>query len=350
MKDILKIARFSSWWYYKIPLFLVVFFITLVSGAKIVKLNFLSVFEALFLMVVGATFVSVLNDYTDREVDLIANKKNNFTKYNSEQSAVIMTVVLIISLIFPWFLKLNINAYLNYYLAIFSYILYSVKPVRLKDRGIWGMILDSLGSVVFPMGCFLYTSNPNWTDRFSDSSQMALFLWLFFLAMRSILVHQVEDKLNDIHSGTNTFVTRFSDRIVNRTGQLMFFIEFASFFWLCYSIELYSKELFFFFFLFYLGTQWLFKRIIWLKFSLFGKTNESTIVFMYDYYYSYLLISLVMYLNISSSWKFGLLTILIVLFPVYFKQQFNCLKTLALRLTIYRHKQHMEHMPPSEPE
>lgn len=342
VKDLIKIARFSSWWYYKIPLFIVVLFITQIGDAEIVKLNFKSILEALFLMVVGATFVSVLNDFTDREVDLIANKKNNFSNYSTQQSAVIMTLVFVISLVIPWLLKLNFNAYLNYYLAIFSYVLYSVKPLRLKDRGFWGMILDSLGSVVFPMGCFLYTASPNWSLRFSESSQVALFLWLFFLAMRSILVHQVEDKCNDIQSGTNTFVTRFSERIVNVAGQLMFFFEFSSFLCLCYLIELHINEIFLLFFLFYLGMQWLFKRIIWMKFSLFGKTNESSIVFMYDYYYSYLLISLVILLNFPWSWKIILLGALVVLFPVYFKQQFNCLKTLVLRLTIYRHKEPMD--------
>ncbi len=347
MRNILKIARFSSWWYYKIPLFIVVLFVTIVGGAEIEKLNLLAIIKALFLMVVGATFVSVLNDYTDREVDLIAKKNNNFSKYSSGQSLVIMTVVLIASLTIPWMLRLSINAYLNYYLAIFSYILYSVKPVRLKDRGLWGMILDSLGSVVFPMGCFLYTSNPNWSDRFSDSSQIALLSWLFFLAMRSILVHQVEDKTNDIHSGTNTFVTRFQESTVDRIGQLLFVFEIAMFLACAYSNKLIFNEIFLFFLLFYLGMQWLFKRIIWMKFSLFGKTNENTIVFMYDYYYSYLLICLVILLGLPWVWKLGILVVLILLFPVYFKQQFNCLITLLQRLTIYRHK---EHMPPSEPE
>ncbi len=347
MNGLLKIARFSSWWYYKIPLFVVVLFITHVGEAKFSDLSIGSVFKALFLMVVGATFVSILNDFTDREVDLMANKNNNFSRFSSTQSALIMAITLGVCALMPWILRLNVNAFWTYFSAITSYILYSVKPLRFKDRGFWGMVFDSLGSVVFPMGSFLFTSIPNWSESISLVTQIILFLWLFFLAMRSILVHQVEDKLNDMNSGTNTFVTRFSEKMVNRIGLFMFVFEIASFLGLCFTLKLYASPWFVFFFLFYLGTQWLFKRIIWMKFSLFGKMNESSIVFMYDYYYSYLLMGLIFMMGIPLIWKFGLLVAIVILFPVYFKQQFNCLKTLFLRLTVYRHK---EHIPPSEPE
>ncbi len=347
MNGVLKIARFSSWWYYKIPLFVVVLFLMHLDGSIFWELNIWPVFKALLLMVIGATFVSILNDFTDREVDLIAKKNNNFSRFSSFQSILIMAITLAISALMPWILELNVNATWTYFLAITSYILYSVKPLRFKDRGFWGMIFDSLGSVVFPMWSFLFTANPSWSESLSLNSQISLFLWLFFLAMRSILVHQVEDKLNDIDSGTNTFVTRFSEIMVNRIGLFLFVFELASFLGLCIALKLYANPWFVFFFLFYLGMQWLFKRIIWMKFSLFGKTNESSIVFMYDYYYSYLLMGLIFMLGIPLIWKFGLLVAMVILFPVYFKQQFNCLKTLFLRLTVYRHK---EHMPPSEPE
>jgi hypothetical protein len=350
MRTTLNLIRYSSWWSYKIPLFIILYFLPTASVDYRIDLGIFNLFVGLFLIVIGASFVSVLNDFTDREADNIAGKKNNFDHLSKVNANLIMVSSTLIVLVAPWIFDISFLANLFYYLAVLSYALYSVKPVRFKNRGFLGVLFDSLGSVVFPAIFFLEVTHQNlWLNVFSDLGLFLFLNWLLFFSIRSILIHQVDDLYNDRKSDVRTWVSILNERQLKWAGWIIFCIEVTSFLLLLWNTRLLFNEYVYIIILTYILFQLLFYQFIGVRFSIFGNNQMNTINWLLDYYNCYFLISLILLLPFTLYYRIIIIGTIILIFPVYFIQQFNCIKATILRLTIYRPTIPTEHIEPKNP-
>ncbi len=123
----------------------------------------------------------------------------------------------------------RIKVLLVYTASILLGIFYSIKPLRFKVRGIWGIVSYSLSCalayVLVPAEAF---------DLKPGSLVVCLFLAVFFDKSVNLLYHQIMDYPNDLREAFPTFAVQsglpFSRRILSVASWLAFFLMSAAYF------------------------------------------------------------------------------------------------------------------------
>jgi 4-hydroxybenzoate polyprenyltransferase len=208
LTSIARVVRAANWFTPKIaPLTAVAYAQILFSG--------LSPGEALPRLLAGiaalcgvGAFGHVVNDIFDIEEDRRSGKDNAFDHRSSLQKVLITGVCLglvFIPAVLGGFsgediLLLCVNCLLP--------TIYSIKPFRLKEHGLWGVACDALGAHVVPTAFMLSlfsirspitTENRTW--------QVVLLIWSLLTGIKNILRHQLYDRDRDIFTRTLTFVS-----------------------------------------------------------------------------------------------------------------------------------------------
>lgn len=200
----LDAVRAADWWSYKIPPLLLVAYAGLayfrlpLEAAAIVG-------RAMAAILAIAIFGYVQNDICDVEADRLAGKPNRM--------AAVGVVGRLAWLVTPAAVALLIAVSVRDSVLLFLVCgnllvptLYSVAPIRLKARGIWGALADAAGVHVLPMAIVARAV----TLMAAPTMERTVFVvsvlaWAAFAGLRGIIVHQVVDREADHAAGAETF-------------------------------------------------------------------------------------------------------------------------------------------------
>jgi 4-hydroxybenzoate polyprenyltransferase len=204
-----QLTRSHEWWDHKTPQVLSLAYATAltlqVSLYELLYPAFAIIFVSLVCM---AIYASIINDYTDMEIDIACGKSNMM----QARSLPLRLLLLIAGSMLPIsaiiYMHKDILSTLFYFGILVSISLYSFPPTRLKDKGIWGVISCAAAEHFFPT---IFS-----VAVIFHASKMPLnFTWLiacgtlsFCYGLRSILWHQFLDRENDQQSGMHTFASR----------------------------------------------------------------------------------------------------------------------------------------------
>jgi SAM-dependent methyltransferase/4-hydroxybenzoate polyprenyltransferase/predicted nucleic acid-binding Zn-ribbon protein len=226
--NIQKLIRSQEWWLYKIaPLLTIAYAETLLLQLPPTTAT-LTTLTALLSITSVAAYGYFLNDICDIESDQKANKPNAAAQLHPWQRLLLCLLFLSIGFAAPrpthlGTIPLALLA-ANYLLPT----LYSVPPLRLKERGIWGILSDAAGAHLVPT-LFVAATLLNQTP---DPPRNALIFTgvtathAFFVGLRGILLHQLWDRANDLNAGITTFVTQRQPETVQRwINRLVFPVE-----------------------------------------------------------------------------------------------------------------------------
>lgn len=231
----LSFTRHSEWWEPKIiPLLSVGYLVICLNGyswaASIGRLLFL-----ILSIIIGAVYVSIINDASDIKEDRAAGKKNRMEKLAGWQIALIIVSCGCIGVYCGYRIYPDTRSLLFYILSWIVFSLYSFYPFRLKERGIWGVLADSTGAHLFPtllIACNLvYFSG----DTPSLSWTILTGIWAFSFGLRGILWHQFYDRENDTVARINTFASRIEPDRFRFRESLIFTVEI-----ICFSLMIYE--------------------------------------------------------------------------------------------------------------
>lgn len=218
MRNFLKLIRWQDWYDSKLPLFFLAYYYLIVVHDKVHAQSLILLLPLGFFFVSLASFGYMLNDYFDKTSDRISGKENLMLSLKHWQQIFILVVVLFMGLIaFAPFYQHEF-AIIFLFPCYLSSILYSAPPLRLKEKGIWGVICVSLAQRVFPVLIVFAIF-----EHFGFDALIFAILSLL-IGIRWILVHQILDYGKDIQANVETFVTNTSLR---KTYNLMLFF-FAS--------------------------------------------------------------------------------------------------------------------------
>ena len=148
----------------------------------------------------------LFNDYCDMPFDIRAGKKRAIHEIPKSVTLGILATFVLFSFVLIVLLLLRGLEYAVfipvYAAAWLLSICYSAFPMRLKERGVWGIIDDVLIEKTFPV--FLIFS------FFNCYSLETLIIVLFFsfLQLKIILDHQCWDYDSDVKSGIETFAVK----------------------------------------------------------------------------------------------------------------------------------------------
>jgi len=204
LNNILIFARWSEWHISKLSLiFGAYYYLVLISSSKGWYLLF-QFFSLVALLCFYAAFGYAVNDYSDRTVDHAAGKGKLQFGFHPQIVKGLLLCLLIggVAVSYPlWQKDLSILMFiLSMYLLA---ALYSLPPVRFKEKGNFGLITAALTQRALPvLLCFAFF------DHFSVDTLLFTLL-SFIIGLRSIIVHQIKDYSNDLATGVKTQVVKW---------------------------------------------------------------------------------------------------------------------------------------------
>lgn len=201
------LVRADNWIYSKIPPLLAVGYAIAIVG----EISFVSAFGRLFLLFVSifsvAAYGHVFNDIFDIEQDAAIGKKNAMS-VAPPLWRISYCLFFIISGFIP--LLLLDSGAISTFLLIVNYLLptlYSVPHIRLKERGLPGILADALAAHTVPtlFIAFSLMSEKTPSHRLILWIALSASIWGLFAGLRGIIVHQVLDRQNDRRANVMTF-------------------------------------------------------------------------------------------------------------------------------------------------
>jgi tetratricopeptide (TPR) repeat protein/SAM-dependent methyltransferase len=228
--SIQKLVRSQEWWLYKIAPLLTIAYAEILLLQLPPTTATLTTLTTLFSITSVAAYGYLLNDICDIETDHKANKPNAAANLQPGQRLLLCLLFLITGFAAPLLTHLGtvpialLTA--NYLLPT----LYSVPPLRLKERGIWGILSDAAGAHLVPT---LFVAATVLSPTPDPQRNALLFTGLaaahaFFVGLRGILLHQLWDRDNDTKSHTTTFVSQRDPETVRRwINRFVFPVEIA---------------------------------------------------------------------------------------------------------------------------
>jgi len=163
----------------------------------------------------------ILNDYKDLQNDIKNNKRNIFIQLN-KNGRVIITVLFLCLAGIPWlYFPFDLISFLLIAFELLLFFIYAFPPFRLKEKGFWGIICDSLYAQVIPCSLAAYTFYKIQPPKVFIAPAFIIIgiCWLFIIGIRNILIHQIDDFENDKNTDTQTFATNYGKR---KTMQIVY--------------------------------------------------------------------------------------------------------------------------------
>ena len=202
-------TRLWSWWEFKTPVFLGVAYLVGLATMQSFALVWPALVKVIVALIPVASFVCVINDITDAEEDQRAGKSNTMAGRSALFKATWVFLCLSGGMAGCWMLADRPTALALYLANWLAFGFYSIPPIRLKTRGVWGVLADASGGQLLPTLWVAFTVAPLSAGSLSPALVAILGLWSFSLGLRGILAHQAADLANDQKSETKTLIVRW---------------------------------------------------------------------------------------------------------------------------------------------
>ena len=308
-----KFTRYTEWWEYKlVPL--------LTIGYAVIYLNNYpfdhAILRLLFLLlsiIIGAVYVSIINDVTDIEEDASAGKKNRMADLAPWKRISLVALSILLGLFFACQIYPDKISLFFYSMAWVVFSLYSIPPVRLKKRRIWGVFCDASGAHLFPTLLIIYNLAFVFGTMPNTVWAVSAGVWAISCGLRGILWHQFSDRDNDIASGTTTFASHVKPENFKIQEIILFIIEIGAFaLLLSYVFNLLILLSLFLYFLLVLIRKFSFGNNTTL---IIPPKNGSYQILMNDYYLVFFPLCLLIMIALRNNYGWIVLCCHLILFP-----------------------------------
>ncbi|WP_066346560.1 UbiA family prenyltransferase [Geminocystis sp. NIES-3708] len=281
VQNLVTLIRAKDWWVCKIaPIFG-----TAYATATILNVSLFSLWSSLIFLLIAvildASFASIINNICDREEDQLSGKVNYMVGRSSLFIALILTATILLGIVVSILMiptPLILGVYVSNWLV---FVTYSIPPIRLKQRGFWGILAIALGESFLP---HLFTALLIVNNVHKGLPVMWLILvsvWSFATGLRSILWHQMDDLQNDLRAGINTFAVNRSTQTLQRLGKwIVFPVEITA---LMGMLFLFHNTLVWILLLIYLITEYL-RHYFWKMEIIIVVPSSDNRFALFEYY------------------------------------------------------------------
>lgn len=206
--SLFNLLRGSDWWFYKIPPLLAVAYAEILLQTPPPQKALVTLLALLASMFFVAAYGHVVNDIFDIEVDRRADKPNRIAALSISQR-ILLCISLAVAGLVPWLLTSFSTQSALLLTGIYTLLtVYSAPPLRLKERGFWGVLTDAAAVHAVPtlFVATVLSQITNLPQPESVALATVATLWAALVGIRGIVLHQIWDRENDIASGVNTLV------------------------------------------------------------------------------------------------------------------------------------------------
>jgi 4-hydroxybenzoate polyprenyltransferase len=162
----------------------------------------------LYMLFLGS-YGYTLNSYCDREQDEKVGKHPEISYFSDRRILIILLALALFSLGIPLYfadIKIRIFGLVTFFLVTF----YSAKPIRFKERGLWGISAATLTQRPLPFFLFAFLV--------PCDAKLAWFLfgWLCFIGVLMMVAHQIIDFDNDEKAKVYTWAVRVGKSVAKK--------------------------------------------------------------------------------------------------------------------------------------
>lgn len=239
-QSLITLIRANEWWSYKLASVLG----TAYATAVILELPLISLWNTLLFLlialVIGAAYANIINNLSDREVDQICDKANSLVGKSNWFVAMMLAILNLSGLVIAELLvstPLALGLYIGNW---FLFAAYSLPPLRLKERGIWGALANATADTCVPHLLAVLLVAYNGSQVLVPAWIPLIAIWSLAAGLRGILWHQICDFENDQRASINTFAVSTSIETLEKFGRRFVFpielISFLGILALCHSV------------------------------------------------------------------------------------------------------------------
>lgn len=310
----LKLIRSHEWWAYKLPPLLAVGYATALSSSAVPLYKAAEwLIGVLLSVIIGAIYVSVINDITDIEEDRASGKANRMAGIPAGRRWIIPCVCVLLGLAAIRFLYTDGLSACLYILPWLSFSLYSFPPVRLKNRGALGVAADAAGSHLFITLLMVSTVSRFVGVEIDWIWFAAVGVWSFAYGIRGILWHQFMDRENDRKVRLRTYATEKDPEAFRTVPVFILLIELLALAVMLFRIDIPYTLLFLVLYLFLVFIRY--KRRGYAVVIVLVPAGRPFQILMGDYYHLFLPLSLLVYAAFVQPWAWAVGVVHILLFP-----------------------------------
>jgi 4-hydroxybenzoate polyprenyltransferase len=228
------LGRVDNWWYSKVAPALALGFCAALLYRVDAWPTAQSVLLIAFVFLCAGSYGHIVNDVFDIEVDRNAGKRNHMAALAPWQRFALCALTLGLGFAPALFISYSRTSLLLLAIEFSLPTIYSVPPLRLKGRGALGLLCDSLGAHMVPCLYAISVLAHKADASLVHTRRSMIFVactaaCALFLGLNGILIHEFEDRDNDIRSGIRTFATGTEFARVRVAMTLFFVIELIAF-------------------------------------------------------------------------------------------------------------------------
>lgn len=222
-KSIRKYLGWRNWAVFKYNsifenLFILFFIIIMIQDYS--NSAFLKLILFLVLSFFSTTYGYLINDYADIDLDRLHGKTNTFEDVNKKNALLIVIGFLCLIFVLTVPFRENITFVIIYLFWILLTTFYSLPPIRLKERGLSGLIAASTAQRFLPVLLSFAV--------FSYWELLPLIIILIYILLRGLtsdLNHQIQDYVNDSKTSTKTAAVTINQKTLHKLFILMLHLE-----------------------------------------------------------------------------------------------------------------------------
>ncbi len=235
MPSIRELGRVDQWWYSKVAPILAVGYSASLFYRVPVMATARSILLIIFIIFCVGIYGHIVNDIFDIDVDRRAGKRNQMAVFTPWQRFGFCALAIGFGFAPLAFVS---HSRTSFVLLVIEYLLptvYAIPPLRLKELGALGVLCDSLGAHVGPCLFVLSilahdASHPSLVHSHAGVAFASLVsVWALCLGLIGIIIHEFEDRENDLQSGIRTFATGISFAQVRKFANGLYAVELCAF-------------------------------------------------------------------------------------------------------------------------
>jgi 4-hydroxybenzoate polyprenyltransferase len=228
-RGLLRLVRAGDWWQFHLLPLLAAAYAAIVLYATPPGAALPALLRLLLSIVFIAAYSHVVNDAADAEQDALAGKPSRVGALAPgwRAAAALLPLACGVAVWAGAGLSARTLALLAGIVALQP--LYALRPLRLKERGAWGLAADSLHTHALPtLYCFSLFADLAGASPWG-AVPLAATAWSFLVGLRGILYHQRVDEAGDRLAGVSTWVTTHgSERAAALARRRVFPAELAA--------------------------------------------------------------------------------------------------------------------------
>lgn len=238
-RDMFDTIRLHAWWRYKISPVLATVYLAMSESPYHDVVSHAVLAVAVFLVAcLGIGGIGhVLTDAFDVAEDRRIGKLNRWATLSGGRRAALCST-LVSATVLPW-LWLPHTPLVPWLVALEILLLaaYAIPPLRLKERGLPGIVADAAYAHVVPVLVAWFTFIDPAVLTSVQLTPWMLALWMLPMGMRHLARHQHDDLDRDRLAGVRTFAARAGREptirfVADRLLPVEFFLTLAALFWL----------------------------------------------------------------------------------------------------------------------